>query len=117
MSEALNEWDDHPLAQAYLSASELLIASSKRNPIAKLTGFRKWTARLDRQEARAGRHPDFHLLRMMVQSHAPSFLGYNDSLESDCVVVRDALEAGFWKEDPVHEAFARTQFQNMSQCS
>ena len=54
--------------------------------------------------------PDLALLRLGVQSHTPSFLDYDQAMESDAKCVREALTAGHWDNDPTHAAFVEDFF-------
>ena len=80
-----------PGVKAYVLTLRIKQLSTLVNPYSKWKGFKKHTASMN---ALAKANPDnIHVryCRLMVQEEAPSFLGYNDFLESDRTYLRKKL--------------------------
>ena len=45
-----------------------------------------------------------------MQSHTPSFLDYDQAMDTDTRLVREAWTAGHWDNDPDHAAFVHDFF-------
>ena len=111
MAEALQaHLDTHPddlTAQAFHATAMLMKADHAWNPLDKLALFQDWKPQLERAIAQSegASMADLVFLRMGVQAHVPSLLDYQSDLPDDERMVRDALKAGHWKEDVVHQTF------------
>ena len=113
MAETLQaHLDNHPddlTAQAFHATAMLMKADHAWNPLDKLALFQDWKPQLERAIARSegALMADLVFLRMGVQAHVPSLLDYQSDLPSDERMVRDALKAGHWQEDVVHQTFVK----------
>lgn len=96
-----------PVADAFGATADLLKSSRSWNPLARLRGFRRGTAVLDRSVAASPENPDIRFLRWTVQTSAPAFLGYRDEIDSDQRLIEQALHSGVWSDDLEYEAFIR----------
>ena len=53
------------------------------NPISKLEAFNKGKKLLEELLIKNPNNFELHFLRLTIQDHSPSFLGYNDSIKED----------------------------------
>lgn len=93
--------------QGYLAAAGMIHAGLGWNPIEAWQKFNEWQPQLEDAIAQLPQDPDLRLLRLGVQSNAPTLLGYHENIEEDLAQIRDALRAGYWKNNPAFEAFAQ----------
>ena len=110
MAEARKSHPDNSICVAFHATAQLQKVQELWNPLHKLTTFQAWRPVLDSALEALPNHPDLALLRLGVQSHTPSFLDYAQAMDADAKHVRDALEAGHWKDDPAHAAFVQDFF-------
>ena len=104
------EWKTQPedaFTLGFLAVSELMLADHAWNPLDKLAQFLEWQPQLDQAIDQRPDDPDLAFLRLGVQIHAPALLDYQSDIEHDKTLVSQALLAGHWKEDPVHESFVQ----------
>ena len=111
MAEAMAlEWKTQPedaFTLGFLAVSELMLADHAWNPLDKLAQFLEWQPQLDQAIDLRPDDPDLAFLRLGVQIHAPALLDYQSDIEHDKTLVSQALLAGHWKEDSVHESFVK----------
>lgn len=93
--------------QGYLAAAGMIHAGLGWNPIEAWQRFNEWQPKLEDAIAQLPLDPDLRLLRLGVQSNAPRLLSYHENIEEDLLQIRNALQAGYWKNNPVFEAFAQ----------
>jgi hypothetical protein len=110
MAEARKSHPDNSICVAFHATAQLQKVQELWNPLDKLTTFQAWRPVLDSALEALPNHPDLALLRLGVQSHTPNFLDYAQAMDADAKHVRDALEAGHWKDDPAHAAFVQDFF-------
>lgn len=80
--ESFDEYED-PLLYGYKASATMIMAKHVSNPFSKLRYFKKGKEMLeDAIDARPG-NVELRMLRLLVQSNIPDFLGYDDSIESD----------------------------------
>ncbi len=60
---------------------------------AKLHYFREGHKMLEAAIQQDPENPEFRLLRLMVQEHAPGALGYNKDIEKDCAIIRKTYKS------------------------
>ena len=110
MTAALQAHPNNAVCAAFHATARLQKAQELWNPFDKLTTFQTWRPVLDSTLEVLPHDPDLALLRLGVQSHTPSFLDYDQAMDTDARRVREALTAGHWKDDPTHEAFVQDFF-------
>ena len=110
MTAALQAHPNNAVCAAFHATARLQKAQELWNPFDKLTTFQTWRPVLDSTLEVLPHDPDLALLRLGVQSHTPSFLDYNQAMESDAKCVSEALTAGHWDNDPTHTAFVEDFF-------
>lgn len=98
-----NAW----LHQGFRAVAELMLANHSWNPAEKLSQFLTWQPILEEAIQKLPEDPDLAFLRLGVQTHVPAFLSYHQNIPDDRHKVETALIAGFWSDDPTHEAFVR----------
>ncbi len=79
----LQKTNDNPIMQAYLGAYQAIWANHVVNPFQKLKAFKQGRKQID---ASIKKHPnliELRFIRLSIQKHAPSFLGYRNEIEED----------------------------------
>lgn len=110
MTAALQAHPNNAVCTAFHATAQLQKAQELWNPLDKLTTFQTWRPVLDAALEALPHDPDLVLLRLGVQSHTPSFLDYDQAMATDARLVREALTAGHWNDDPAHAAFVHDFF-------
>ncbi len=100
----------------FQATSEMMSAEYLVSPFAKLRRFRKWSRALDSEIRLNPDDPDIRLLRLLIQTNAPRFLGYSESITGDCKIVSTALDSGYWDADKKHERFTRESITPIGEC-
>lgn len=72
-----------PLILGYRGMSSLLRASHAFNPYSKIKYFKEGRALLEKAIERDPENPELRFFRYSVQTNAPFFLGYSDSIKDD----------------------------------
>ena len=67
----------------YLGAYQTIWANHTFSPFSKLSTFKKGKNNLEKAIKMDGDNTELRWLRLTIQLHAPSFLNYNDDIESD----------------------------------
>jgi len=93
--------------QGYLAAAGMIHAGLGWNPIEAWQQFNEWKPKLEEAIAQLPEDPDLRLLRLGVQSNAPSLLSYHGNIEEDLDQIRSALQAGYWRNNLAFEAFVQ----------
>ncbi|WP_288448547.1 hypothetical protein [uncultured Chryseobacterium sp.] len=74
---------DENIAFAYLGGLETVWAKHALNPILKLKAFNKGKRKIEQAVQKEPENIEIRFIRLSVQKHAPSFLGYNDNMKED----------------------------------
>ena len=77
------QWDLNPLVMAYVGISETMLAEEAFWPIEKWNYFNRGKAKIEQAIDKDQENPELRYLRLLVQLNAPSFLSYNENIESD----------------------------------
>lgn len=80
--QSYNE-ENKALLLGYKGSATMIMAKHVFNPYRKLTYFRKGRDMLQHAIKADRQNVELRFLRFSIQSNLPSFLGYNDHLESD----------------------------------
>lgn len=80
--ELYNE-NSHPLLLGYKASAIMMMAKYAFSPFTKLAYFKKGKKLLDKAIAKDNHSIELRFLRFAAQTNAPSFLGYNDQIDSD----------------------------------
>lgn len=75
--------DKEPVLAGYKGCATMIMAEHSYNPAKKLSLFHKGKDMLDQVLLKNDANTELRFLRFTVQTNAPSFLGYNKSIESD----------------------------------
>lgn len=75
--------EDQPVTLGYKGAAHMMMAKHVVNPFSKMSHFNKGKKIFSRAIERSPRNLELRFLRFAVQSEAPGFLGYRESLEED----------------------------------
>jgi hypothetical protein len=67
----------------YKGASQMLDAKYAFNPITKLNRFKKGKTMMEKAINKDPNHLEMRFIRFSIQTNLPSFLGYNNWIESD----------------------------------
>lgn len=78
-----NAGENTPLLLGYKAMSEFMKCYHSLNPVNKLSYFYRAKANLDRAIALEPSNIELRYLRFTVQTNAPSFLNYRDSISDD----------------------------------
>ena len=78
-----NESADASAMRGYKAAATMMMAKYVFNPLAKISYFRKGKKMLENAILADGRNVELRFLRFTIQTNAPSFLGYNQNINSD----------------------------------
>lgn len=107
---AATEWTGEnatrPFARGLLATAHMMRAEGLINPLEKLAVFQENRAALEDAIAALPQNPELRLFRLSIQWSVPFFLDYQDNMEEDARLIANALEKGYWSEDPAHAAFA-----------
>ena len=93
------------LGQGMKSTAQLMLAESMWNPIDKLSQFQAWHPQLEGAISAQPFDPDLRFFRLSVQYSVPALLQYNQDMEKDAEVVKQAHSEGHWSNQPEHESF------------
>jgi hypothetical protein len=78
--QSVAQWNENPIIEAYVGISETMLAEEAFWPIEKWNhGQAKIEQAIDKDQA----NPELRYLRLLVQLNAPSFLSYDENIESD----------------------------------
>ena len=77
------QWDENPIIEAYVGVSETMLAEEAFWPIEKWNYFNRGQAKIEQAIDKDQENPELRYLRLLVQLNAPSFLSYNENIESD----------------------------------
>ncbi len=75
--------DNEPVFVCYKGASRMMQARYSVNPFNKIKYFNSGKILIESAVARDKNNVEMRLLRYSVQSHIPSFLGYNENIDAD----------------------------------
>lgn len=74
---------EKPLLLGYKGSATMMMARHVVNPFSKLSYFKKGRNMLESAIEADRRNVELRFLRYAVQTHAPSFLGYDEHVEGD----------------------------------
>ncbi len=77
------QWDSNPLVMAYVGVSETMLAENAFWPGEKWNYFNSGKEKIEKAIDQNKDNPELRYLRLLVQLNAPSFLSYNENIESD----------------------------------
>lgn len=83
---------DTPVIKGYRGMGYLLQASHAFNPYSKLKYFREGRDILEQAIQEAPKDPELRFLRYSVQTNAPFFLGYSDSIQEDEKLLKEYIK-------------------------
>lgn len=86
--------NDDAFKSAYLGAAKTLYAECEFTPWSKYTYFKDGTKLLEAAIKKQPENVEFRYLRFLIQSQSPSFLNYNDQLETDFEMISQYISAG-----------------------
>lgn len=75
--------DKEPVLAGYKGCATMIMAEHSYNPAKKLSFFHEGKDILDQAILNNSSNAELRFLRFTVQTNAPSFLGYNKSIEND----------------------------------
>lgn len=75
--------NENPLLYGYKAGATMMMAKHVFNPISKLNYFNKGKKMLNDAITAQPKNVELRVLRFLAQSNTPSFLGYNDAINSD----------------------------------
>lgn len=100
---------NNPLYAGYKASAIMMMAKHVFNPFSKMSYFKKGKNILESAIKADDKNVELRFLRFNVQTHTPSFLGYNNNIDSDKVF----LEISFPKiSDENLKAFLLHYLQN-----
>ena len=85
-----NETNNSTLA-AYKACATMMMANHVFNPLNKLSNFNKGKELLEKCVAVDKENTEIRYLRFTIQSNAPAFLGYNNSISNDKAFLLNAV--------------------------
>ena len=85
LMEILSPYNEknNPLYLGYKSSATMMMARYVSNPFSKLSYFNRGKKMLEKAVNADKYNIELRSLRFLVQSNVPSFLGYNDDIDSD----------------------------------
>jgi hypothetical protein len=86
--------NNQALYNAYLGTALATSASCTSSPVAKLRRFRDGRQLIEKAVENDQNHPEIRLLRLSVQSNAPSFLNYSSDIDVDRRFVLHSIQQG-----------------------
>ena len=101
--------NSNPLFAGYKASSIMMMAKHVFNPFSKMSYFKKGKKILENAVKADDKNVELRFLRFNVQTHMPSFLGYNKDIERD----KTFLETSFRKiSDESLKAFLLPYLKN-----
>lgn len=88
--ENCNETNNSTLA-AYKASATMMMANYVFNPVSKFSNFNQGKKLLERCIHADKENIEIRYLRFSIQSNAPAFLGYNNSISSDKIFLLNAI--------------------------
>lgn len=88
--EPYNE-TNNPLYFGYKGSATILLANHVTNPFTKLSNFRKGRKMLEKAIESDKGNSELIFLRFAIQTHVPSFLGYNKNIQKDKELLYSSL--------------------------
>ncbi len=74
---------NNPLYAGYKASAIMMMAKHAFNPISKMSYFKKGKRILETAIKADEKNVELRFLRFNAQTHTPSFLGYDDNIETD----------------------------------
>ena len=81
-----------PVLLCYKGAAEMLKARNTLNPLTKFSYFKRGKALIEAGVARDSSCLESHFIRFSIQRNLPGFLGYNQNVGRDSLLVASGLE-------------------------
>lgn len=93
LTDILGEYNErsNPTMAAYKACATMMMANYVFNPVSKLSYFNQGKQLLEKCVAADKENVEIRYLRFTVQSNAPAFLGYNNSIEEDKIFLIKAI--------------------------
>lgn len=82
-----------PVHMAYSAAAEMASAQYKLNPLSKLSTFQKGKNQLEACIHSNAQNVEIRFIRFAIQTKAPAFLGYKNSISSDKLFLLSQLKS------------------------
>ena len=84
---------NYPLYAGYKASAIMMMANHVVNPFSKFSHFKKGKKILENAIKANGRNIELIFLRFNVQTHLPSFLGYDENIKSDRLFLENSFSA------------------------
>lgn len=84
---------NNPLYAGYKASAIMMMAKHVFNPFSKMSYFKKGKLILETAIKADENNIELRFLRFNAQTHIPSFLGYNDSIETDTKFLLNSFPA------------------------
>lgn len=87
---------------AYHGAYYMVYAKHLSSPLSKLNTFKKGKSLMDEAIRQTNKNEEVHFLRLTIQTHAPSILGYDTDIKQDLHIILskwDAIPEGNLKKN------------------
>ena len=82
---------NYPLYAGYKASAIMMMANHVMNPFSKFSYFKKGKKILENAIKVDAKNIELIFLRFNMQTHLPSFLGYNESIKSDRVFLENSF--------------------------
>jgi len=82
-----------PYREAYEGTLLMKKSGLLENKKTQLAIFRKGKLKLDSLILMNNENCEFRLLRLMIQENAPPFLGYNNQIDEDCLLIKKQFKS------------------------
>jgi hypothetical protein len=91
--QILSPYDEsnYPLYAGYKASAIMMMANHVINPFSKFSYFKKGKKILENAIKADGKNIELIFLRFNIQTHLPSFLGYDESIKSDRVFLENSF--------------------------
>lgn len=83
--------DDTPVLICYKGAAQMLKAKNAVNPVSKLSFFKRGKTLIEHGLMKDSSCVEAHFIRFSIQHNLPGFLGYNQNVSMDSLMVAKAL--------------------------
>jgi hypothetical protein len=87
----LERFPSDPLARGYAGSVSILLAKHSFNPVNKYHYFLEGRNKLEEAIRQSGKCAELRYLRFSIQTHAPGFLNYRNSIQADKQFLLSAL--------------------------
>lgn len=102
IEKIINRKTTNSVEYAYEGLANTMMAKYQVFPTSKLSSFNKGKAMIDKSINKYPNNLELRYIRLLVQLNAPSFLGYNNSINEDCDFIINNITtsdiSSFWKK-------------------